>query len=181
MPAAEQFVPRHVQIAIVAFEIAVVDLVVEVAQVQALFVAEKHTFEPCVRGDRQEAVKHQVEYDVDGMAGDGEVSEHRAEIEKVLDGVHRHARPWADICVAVMQGVKAVHDFGVQATVHPIEIKALPNWDEEENGDEPDGVGFKRDGAGITVSHGPPEQDFKRGPDGNAAADGPDDVVFHLV
>ncbi len=148
---------------------------------QTLFVAEKDTFEPSVRGYRQQAVEHQVKDDVDGVAGDGKVGEHGAKVEEMFDGVHRHARPRANVCVAVVQSVEAVHQVRVQATVHPVEIKTLPYGDDEEDGDEPDWVGLERDDAGVAVGHGPPEEDFESGPDGDAAADGPNYVVFHLA
>lgn len=109
MPAAEQLVPRHVEIAVVAFKITMMDLVVEVPEMQALFVAEEHALKTCVRGDCQKAIEHQVEDDMDGVACYGEMGEHGAEVEEMLNGVHRQAGPRADVCVAVVQGVEAVH------------------------------------------------------------------------
>ena len=81
----------------------------------------------------------------------------------------------------MVQRMETVHQVCMQATVHPVKIKTLPDGYEEKYCTEPNGVGFERDHVGIAVSHGPPEQDFESGPDGNSTADRPDDVIFHLA
>ena len=99
----------------------------------------------------------------------------------MLDRVHRQARPRADIDIAMVQRVKAVHQARVQKSVHPVEIKALPDGDQEEDRDEPDGVCVKRDNVGIAVGHRPPEQAFECGPNCDARGNGPEHVVEELA
>lgn len=143
MPTAEQDVPRDVAVPVVTFKIAMMKLVVEIAQMKAFFVAKQHAFEPGVRCDREKAVKHQVENDVDGVGCDGKVDEDRTEIEGMFNRMHRQAGPWADIAVAVVQCVEAIHDICVQKAVHPVEIKTLPDRNQKEDRDEPDRVGLE--------------------------------------
>ena len=61
---------------IVAFKIAVVDLVVEVPQMQSLLVAKQDPFEPRMSRDGQQPIECQMKDDVNGMGCDGKVNEH---------------------------------------------------------------------------------------------------------
>ena len=79
-----------------------------------------------------------------------------------------------------MQRVKPVKRVCVQQPVNPVEIKALPDGDQEEDRDEPDGVCVKRDNVGIAVGHRPPEQAFECGPNCDTAGQRPKHVVLDL-
>ena len=140
MERAEPFVPRHIKVAIVAFKIPVVDLMVEHAKVHALFIAEPEPFKSCMCGHSRQGIEHQVKDEVHEMRRHGEVDDYSAEIEEVFDGVHRQPRPRSDVSIAVMQRVKSVKRVCVQQPVNPVEIKAFPDGDQEKDCDEPSAV-----------------------------------------
>ena len=110
----KQLIPRHVEIAVIALKIAVMDLVVKHPKMKSLLVAKPKPLEPGVGGDSKQCEIHQVKDHMHGVAGDHEVNDDRAEIHQMLNRMHRQAGPWADIGVAMMHGMKPVKGFEVQ-------------------------------------------------------------------
>ena len=69
----------------------------------------------------------------------------------------------------------------MQQPVYPIEIKALPDRDEKEQRDEPDGVGGPCQHRRIAIGHRPEHQDLVGGPEKHSAAQRPEHVVPDLA
>ena len=111
-----------------------------------------------------------------------EVDQHRAQKDQVFNGVHRQARPRADIDVAVVQRVHMfVKERNVQEAVDPVEIKAFPDRYQQEERDEPDRVRGPGDHRGIAVGHGPEQKHLIGRPDRHAAGQRPEHVVPDLA
>lgn len=64
VPTAKQDIPWDVEISAIAFDLAVVELVVKISEVQALFVAKQHVLESHVGYDDRHPAEHQMEDDV---------------------------------------------------------------------------------------------------------------------
>ena len=113
-----------------------------------------------MRCDRVKCVKQQMKDQMDRMAGHHKVNERGAKIEKMLNRMHRKPGPRPHICIAVMQGMKPVQVAGMQDPVDPVELKAFPNWDQQEKGYEPDRSIRPEPKGGIAVCVAPPDERF---------------------
>mgnify|MGYP001795779202 CR=1 FL=1 len=74
-----------------------------------------------------------------------------------------------------------VKERNVQEASEPVEIKALPNRDDQKKGDEPDRVCRPGQHRCIAVGQGPKHQHLIGRPDRDAAGDGPEYVVPDLA
>ena len=157
-------------------------LVMEGAERQPVAVLHHQPFETGVRGrGRQREILQMVD-DVHGMGRYDPVDQNGTEIENVLDRMHRHSRPWTDVGVSVMQGMRdPVEGRPVQHAVNPVEVERLPHRHQEEQRDEPDRAVTPVQIGGIPVGHAPHHQDLVSRPHGDAAGAGPDHVVEHLI
>ena len=113
-------------------------LVVERAELQPVLILDHHSFKPCVgRGGRQRIVL-QMKQNMDGVRCDDQVDQNRSEKDQVFDRVHRQARPWSHVNVAMVQRMDMfIQKRDVERAVNPVKIKALPDRDQKEQCDEP--------------------------------------------
>ena len=117
MERAEKFVPWNVEITVIAFKVTMMDLVMKHTQMQSFPVAEPQAFEPGVRGHSRQRIKHQVKDHVHRVTRHDKMDQYRPEIHQMLDGMHRQARPRADVGIAVVQSVEPVQSIDMQETV----------------------------------------------------------------
>ena len=89
MEGAEPLVPRDFECAVVTFKVAVVHLVVKIAQMPALAAAGPQAFMSSMGGDGVERVEHQMRDQMDWMRGHDEMDQRCAEVKQVFDRVHR--------------------------------------------------------------------------------------------
>lgn len=74
-----------------------------------------------------------------------------------------------------------VHERDVQKTVDPVEVESGPDGQRENDRDEQDWVAGESDGWDIAVGHEPERDCLKHCDLGDAAGEGPEQVVFDLV
>ena len=123
-----------------------------------------------------------MEHRVQWMRWDDPVNQHAAEIQQVLDGVHRQPRPRPGIHVLVMQVVgRLVQRFPVSQTVYPVEVKVAQQRDGQHQQHEVDRAGCESDRRQHAVGVQPQRDRLVRGPDQAAAHQGPEHVVPGLV
>lgn len=76
---------------------------------------------------------------MDRVRGQHEVDKDTGEVEAALNRMYRKARPWADIYVAVMEGMDVFEQKRhVDQPVNPVEMERLPKAKDEEERHEPD-------------------------------------------
>ena len=100
----------------------------------------------------------------------------------MLAGVHRQARPRADVDVLVVQVVDvAVERPPVQQAMDEVAVNLAPHGDCQEDQGEGHRLGPPVEPDNETVGVAPQHEDLVGGPHGNPARDGPKDVVPQLV
>ena len=84
-----------------------------------------------MRGCSGQRVILKMKKDMQRMSRNHKMDQDRPKKDEVLNGVHRHTRPRAHIDVTVMQRVDVfVEKRDMKKTMYPVEIEALPNWDQ---------------------------------------------------
>ena len=112
---------------------------------------------------------------------DNKVDHDRSEKDQVFDRVHRQARPWSHVNVAMVQRMDMfIQKRDVERAVNPVKIKALPDRDQKEQCDEPNRMRSLCQYGGITVGHCPEHQHLIGSPDGNTAGNCPEYIVAYL-
>ena len=105
LECAEPSIPRHLLVAVIAFIITVVQLVIKGAQRQSSFVLDQKIFITsmchCSTGSLIDDMENQMYW----MARKNSMNAKRRKIEKVFHGMHRQSRPRADVYVSMMEGV----------------------------------------------------------------------------
>ena len=92
----------------------------------------------------------------------------------MFNGMHGQARPRPHIDVAVVECMHMfIQERNVQQAVYPVKVKAFPNWDQEEQGDELNWDGRPRQYGGVTVGQSPKHQGRISCPNGDPAGQGP--------
>ena len=104
--ASKPSVPRHVDGAVVALEVAMMKLVKKVTGAHSLFVPNHQLLIARVGKRRAEVLQAGVEDNKDEMAGDDQMDQQRGVIQYMLDGMHRDARPRPNIDVFVVQTMR---------------------------------------------------------------------------
>ena len=184
MEAAEPLVQRHALVAVVALEVAVVQVVEIAAVAEGLVVLDYELREAGVAGGGAQPGVHEVEYCVDGVRRDHPVHEHAGEVDQVLDRVHGQPRPGADVDVAVVQVVRdLVERLPVRPPVRPVEVHLPDEQDRDHHqravGDA--GRGPPLDPRQPAVAVHPQGHRLVGGPDAGAGDQRPEHVVPGLV
>ena len=109
--------------------------------------------------------------------------DHRVEHQKeALYRVHGQAGPGACVDVLVMPGVKpGVELAHMQQAVQPVEVQTRPNGDQNDHGEEPNGVVFKRDHARPAIGIGVPHKCLPEDREGERGSQCPEHIVPDLV
>ena len=182
MEAAEPLVQRHPFVAVVAVEVAVVQVVEVAAVVQRMFVAQFELVEPGVARRRADAGVHQMKDGVQRMRRDDPVDHHPGQVQQVLDGVHRQARPRPDVDVLVMQIVGVlVQRLPVGETMRPVEVRLPQQQDEHHHQHAVHRVPGPTHVGDELVGVQPQRDRLVAGPDRAAAGEVPEHVVAGLV
>ena len=114
-------------------------LMKEIAQARVFATCDRNRLEPAMCRGRTQSIPADMEYDMQGMRWQDQVYQNNRKIDRALNRVHRHARPWPNIDVAVVKGMEIfVHPFPVQDPVDNIEMRTIPEWDQDKQRDEPD-------------------------------------------
>ena len=178
----EPDVEGNVQPTVVAFEIAVVQLVEIGCSPQFGLAVDDDRLEAGVRLRRRERGELPVHDSVDRVRGYDPMDQHAAEEDDVLERVHRQAGPGTGVDVAVVQEVRhPVEGRPVQEAVGPIEVELAPKLDRAEQEDEVDRMLPRIQVRDVLVGEGPERYDLVGGPDGAAADTTPEDVVEQLT
>lgn len=94
---------------------------------------ENRPFKPVVAAGWRQRRMLGVEQEMDGMRGDHPVDQNHAEIQEVLDRMHRHAGPWARVHILVMEVVDAlVERRPVDEAMNPVEVEFAPEGNEAQ-------------------------------------------------
>ena len=155
----EPAVAGDVSVAQVTVVEAVMELVEEVAQQDDAPALEQQALEPGVRGRRTQGVPLQVQDDMQWMRGYDQVDQHAAEVDDMLDRMHRQAGPGSDIVVAVVHRVREpVHRLPVQEAMGEVEVQRLPERDGEGDRHQADGMSVEpiREPRRVPVVLSPP-------------------------
>ena len=178
---AENLVPRHFQVTVIALEIAVVHLMVKCAERKAIFVLHQQSFESGMRGRGGQRLMLHMKQDMDWMRRNDPVNQNRAKEKQMLDRVHRQAGPRTDIDVPVVDGMgQFVERRPMQPAVNPIKVKRYPHRRQKDQRDKPDRIFSPCQHGCIAICHGPEHQHFKRRPERHAAGQRPEHIIRNL-
>ena len=113
-----------------------VHLMVESAQRQNQAVTRHHTLIARMSCCRRQREVLEVKYDQQGRRWHDPVDQDCAQIDQMLKRVHGQAGPWADISIAVMQGMYPLIEWRpVDEPVNHKKVKGLPRGQQEDEQD----------------------------------------------
>ena len=127
MKSIAKLVQWNVRVAVVALKESVMQLMKEIAQARVFATGDRNRLEPAMCRGRTQSIPADMEYDMQGMRWQDQVYQNNRKIDRALNRVHRHARPWPNIDIAVVKGMEIfVHPFPVQDPVDNIENVNCP-------------------------------------------------------
>ena len=113
----EQFIPRHFQRPIIAFKIPMMHLMMKGAKFQPVLVFHNQTFKPCMRSGSGQCIILQVIQDMNWMSGNHPMDQHGAQVNDMLNRMHRQPRPWANVYISMMQ--RFHHNLEIPPNLYP--------------------------------------------------------------
>ncbi len=123
MIGPEPLIPRRFRSSVIAFKVAVVQLVVEVGGIEDGAVADDQFFETRVRKGWSETAAVEVHQQDHGMGWNYEVDQDRRNVEGVFHRVHGHSGPWSDVDIAMVQSMySAIEGWPVQQPMSGVEV-----------------------------------------------------------
>ena len=133
-----------------------VHLVMECTQLETVFVFDQQPFKSRMGRCSGQGVVLHVKQDVHRVRRHDPVDHDTAQEDHMFDRMHREARPRTNIDVSVMKRMHMfVQERDVQEPVDPIELKALPDRDQQEQCYEPDRICSPVKDRRVAVRHGP--------------------------
>ena len=182
MEGAKPLIEGDGDLAIVALEVAMVQVVKERAGAQAELISDQHIIKTRMAFGRRERGVLGIKEHVDRVRRHNPVNQDHAEVEDVLHGMHGQAGPWPDVDIFVMQVVNIpIERFPVDQPMDPVEVEFTPEGDQAEPDDKIDRLGAPIDGRNQPVGIGPHKEHFISGPDRAATDATPEDVVVELI
>ena len=105
MKGAEPTVPRHLKCSIVAFKIAVVQLVKEIPHRNNFFVFGHNSLKATMGCNSLQRFDLHMKKKMDRVRKQNPMNHAGAEVQKMLNWVHGHARPRANVDISMMQAM----------------------------------------------------------------------------
>lgn len=119
----EPLIPGRFGSAVIAFEISVVQLVMEVGGVEDGAVTDDQLFKTRVRKGWSKTAAVKVHQQNHGMGRDDKMDQDRGNVKDMFHRVHGHSGPWSDMDIAMMQSMyRAIEGWPVQQPMNGVEV-----------------------------------------------------------
>ncbi len=166
MIGPEPLIPWRFCGPVIAFEVAVVQLVMEIGGIEDRAVADDQLFETRVREGRSETAAVEVHQQNHGMGWDYEMDQHRGNVEDVFHRVHGHSGPWSDVDIAMVQSMDgAIERRPVQQPMNGVEVRGGDDGHRQQPEYKSDGMFGQCDCWNCSASNAMEVEDFVDGPD----------------
>ena len=115
------------------------------------------------------------------MSGNHPMDQHGAQVNDMLNRMHRQPRPWANVNISMMQSMHIfVHEWDMKQPMDPIKVKTFPDWDQQKQRDKPYRMGRPGQHGRVAVCQSPKHYGFIACPNGHAAGQGPKHIIANL-